>query len=419
MKRTLLYIMVLLLLPLSTAAQHSEITASNIRTLQLTVNNNALLAPVLTLGSNDYIRIEFDDMTPEYHRYIYRLTHCRADWAPSQEIFESDYMEGFNNRPIDDYERSFNTTIPYTHYSLTLPNEDVRMKLSGNYRLEVFYDETDKDCDTPVLTARFCIVEPRLSVMASMNTNTDIDFNRSHQQMDINIGYAGWTVVSPEQELNVVVLQNRRLDNAVYNPKPTFRNGSGLVYQHCRDLIFPAGNEFHKFELRDVHITSLGVNEIEWIEPYYHALLFPNEIGKNYVYTEDQNGLFYVRSDEGESATRSEYVVFHFFLLSPEMPGGDVYIQGGCTQNRLLPDFKMTYNREGGYYQADILLKQGYYNYQYLYVPSGETVGQTAPTEGDFFQTENEYSILVYHRKPGERYDRLVGYRTFRYTYNK
>ena len=398
-------------------AQRHEILDRQLHTLQVVVNDDPLLPPIMNLGGGNHLEIGFDEFSHEYHRYIYKVEHCNADWSPSTEIFESDYMNGFNGEPIEDYEKSFNTTVLYTHYSLRIPNENISLKLSGNYKLTVYNDEGDEP--VPVLTACFSLVEPGVGIGATVSTNTDIDFNKSHQQVDFSVNYGLVKVIDPHRELKTVVMQTRRWDNCVVNPKPNIQAANKIEFTHNRQLIFPAGNEYHKFEILDVHIPTLNVDRMEWFDPYYHATLYPNQTARNYLYDEDQNGAFIIRnSDDEDVATTCDYVFTHFTLKSPQLPGGEVYLNGEWTYNRFIPEYRMTYNRETQAYEATALLKQGYYNYNYLFVPDGETQGNSGRTDGNFYETENEYIILVYHRPNGGRYDKLVGYRRMNFKIN-
>ncbi len=398
-------------------AQRHEILDRQLHTLQVVVNDDPLLPPIMNLGGGNHLEIGCDEFSHEYHRYIYKVEHCNADWSPSTEIFESDYMNGFNGEPIEDYEKSFNTTVLYTHYSLRIPNENISLKLSGNYKLTVYNDEGDEP--VPVLTACFSLVEPGVGIGATVSTNTDIDFNKSHQQVDFSVNYGLVKVIDPHRELKTVVMQNRRWDNCVVNPKPNIQAANKIEFTHNRQLIFPAGNEYHKFEILDVHIPTLNVDRMEWFDPYYHATLYPNQTARNYLYDEDQNGAFIIRnSDDEDVATTCDYVFTHFTLKSPQLPGGEVYLNGEWTYNRFIPEYRMTYNRETQAYEATALLKQGYYNYNYLFVPDGETQGNSGRTDGNFYETENEYIILVYHRPNGGRYDKLVGYRRMNFKIN-
>lgn len=394
------------LLPDVAKAQVQRIFDKSVRTLSVVVDGDPTLPPYLVHGQRHRIEISWDQMSHEYNRYIYHLQHCNWNWEPSDEIFESDFMAGINDQPVEDYEKSFNTTQIYTHYRLLFPNEQLRPLLSGNYKLQIFNDGDDFDEDTPVLEVQFCIYERLAGIRTQVSSNTDIDFNRDHQQVTLGVSYGTLRVVDPQQELKVVVMQNRRWDNRVEGLIPNIRNNSGIEFTHNRKLIFPAGSEFHRFEILDVHRTSTGVDKMEWFDPYYHATLFAAQPQHNYTYVEDQNGVYVLRSaDDYDDATTAEYVVVHFVLQSPRLPGGDVYVCGQWTGEPFRPDCRMEYDDLSHQYHAAVLLKQGYYSYQFR-----QQDGATARTMGDFYETENEYSTLVYYREQGSRYDRLVGY---------
>lgn len=398
-------------------AQDTRILDPQVRTLQVVANNDELQPPIIKLGRNNRIEIRFDVLSHEYHRYLYKVEHCNADWTPTTGLFEADYMEGFNGQPIENYEKSFNTTLLYTHYSIPIPNEDISLKLSGNYRLSVYGDEEEDDPDKPLLTACFSVVEEGISILASVSTNTDIDFNKTHQQVSFTVNYGTLNVVDPHRELKTVVMQNRRTDNKVVNPKPDIQTTRSIGFNHCRQLIFPAGNEYHKFEILDLHAPNMNVDRLDWFDPHYHATLYPDRTGRNYIFDKEQNGAFVIRNTEyDDDEVTGEYVFVHFQLQSPRLYGGEVYLSGGWTYNQFSPEYRMTYNEATEAYEAVALLKQGYYNYCYLFKPDGSERGETGPTDGNFYQTENEYIILVYHRSNGARYDRLVGYRRMNFS---
>lgn len=386
-----------------------------LRSLQVVVNDNPLLPPVMTLGGRNHVNISFDEMSHEYHRYIYKVEHCNADWTPSTEIFESDYMEGFNGQPIEDYTKSFNTTLLYTHYTLRLPNTDVALKLSGNYRVNIYRDDDENAPKEPVLQACFSVVEPLIGISGRVSSNTDIDFNREHQQVSFTLNFAGCKVSDPHRELHTVVQQNRRTDNAVFDPKPDIRRVDALAFSHNRSLIFEAGNECRKFEILDVHGPSMNVEHMDWFDPAYHATLYEDTPLRNYVYDEDQNGACIIRNaDDEDNATTCEYIFVHFTLKRPPLSGGEMYVNGQWT-NGFTPEYRMTYNAQRQAYEAALLLKQGYYNYRYLFVPDGSRKGESAYSDGNFYTAENEYTIYVYYRPVGARYDRLAGFTTLRF----
>lgn len=387
-------------------AQVQQIFDQNVRTLTLTVNDDPTLPPYLPFGGRQHLVIEWDEMSHNYKRYVYHIDHCDWDWQPTDGIFESDFLEGLNDQLIEDYEKSFNTTQIYTHYRLRIPDKQLRLRLSGNYRVRIYEEDADRDEDLPVLEARFCIFENAAGIVAQLSSNTDIDFNRSHQQMTLSVGFGTLQVYDPQRELKVIVMQNRRWDSRIENLVPNVRRANGIDYTHNRQLIFPGGSEYHRFEILDVHRTATGVERIEWFEPYYHATLFAEKPVHAYSYIEDQNGVYVLRSsDDYDDATTAEYIIVHFFLQSPRLQGGDVYVSGRWTGQTFNPDCRMEYDDINQEYHAAILLKQGYYSYEFV-----QQDGLTARTMGSFYETENEYQVLVYYRGQGARYDRLVAY---------
>lgn len=407
MKHVIALLYVLFALASSTKAQRNEILAPNIASLQVIANNDWMSLPVITLDNGEYVTIGFDELSHVVHRYCYKIEHCEADWTTSEELFESDFVNGFaTGNTIDDAEQSINTNTLYTHYAFTLPNDKCAPRLSGNYRVTVYDENNDSQ---PVLTACFMIVEPGMKVGLSVTSNTDIDINHSHQQVSMSVDYGGLRVTDPATQIRTVILQNERWDNAVVNAKPQYVRSDGLMWDHNRDLIFPAGNEYRKFEMLDVTHTTMGLESIKWDGQQYHAWVWPDEPRPSYVYDEDANGAFVIRnSDNEEINTTSDYAIVHFRLRSPRL-GNDIYLNGNWTNDRFLPAYRMEWNAEKQQYEGAVPLKQGYYSYQYLQMTSDGTL-QPIPSEGSFYQTENKYQALIYYRGQGQRTDRLVGY---------
>ena len=389
-------------------AQQSKVFCENVRSLQVMVNDDPLAPPIIDMGKGQQLTIEFDEMSHDYHRFTYHIQHCNADWTETEGLFESDFLSGFNDQPIEDYENSFNTTQLYTHYRLTLPNSETRLHLSGNYRVTIYEDD---DKEEPLLQAEFCMAEATgMSIMAEVSGNTDIDFNQEHQQLSYQVSYGKNRVVDPLREIHTVVMQNRRQDNRVVDLEPNIQHANGIGFTHRKELIFPAGNEFRKFEILDVQKPGLNVDNMRWYEPFYHATLYADRPIRNYEYDEDQNGGFVMRNDDGNDDTESEYIWVHFTLIPRDFKaydGNDVYVWGQWSNGFPDPACRMTWNEETKAYEAAVYLKQGYYNYMYL-LDNGENVDRNS------HETENEYIILVYHRPQGGRYDRLAGYRVMK-----
>ena len=416
MNKIVYIFLIAILLPIKTLAQRNEIYNDRIASLQVVAGENWLLPPIIKLHSMsdaNYIHISFDDLTHVYHRYTYTIEHCESDWTVSDELFSSDYVEGFaEGNTIDDIEESLNTNILYNHYSLTIPNNYCRLKLSGNYKVTVYDDNADRE---PMFTACFMVVEPQMGVSLEVTTNTDIDINNSHQQVNMIVNYNGMTINNPRDQIKTVVTQNQRWDNCKINAVPQYIMHDGLRWEHNKELIFDAGNEYHKYEILDVHHPTMGIDYLEWDGENYNVYPFSSKERLNYIYDEDANGAFYIRnSDNIENDRTSEYVLVHYTLYCPQKVSGDVYIDGVWTNNRFLPKYKMEYNEEKGCYEAVVMQKQGYYSYQYIMLDE-RGVSRIMPTEGSYYQTENSYQAYVYYKGQGERYDRLVGYQNVQY----
>ena len=383
-------------------AKH-QILAPNVKSLQVILNDDFTALPVLTMETDDVLSISFDELSHNYHRFIYRLEPCNPDWTPTEGLFDSDWLEGFNDQPIDNWENSMNTTFDYTHYSLTLPNSEVSLKLSGNYRLSIQEDGNE------VAWFRFMIVENMHNLSATVDGNTDIDTRKSHQQVGMTVSLNGLNVTNPDREIYTVVMQNRRFDNAVINPKPTYNAGGKLTYEHCRELIFPAGNEFRRFEIVNMYDYFRNVDRVSFHDPYYHATLFQETRHHAYTFDNDHNGRYLIRYNQASNSdTEADYLFVHFNLASEPLTSGKMYVSGHFNGGNLSSKYEMEYNSREKAYQATVLFKMGAYDYQYLWVEDGEKAAQTKPAEGDWYETKNEYLILLYYRQRGSRYDRLI-----------
>ena len=404
--RTILVIILLICVRPNVIAQQNESFADHIKSLRLMKNGEWDLPPVITFGEDEFVEIYFDDLKHEYARYNYVIRHCNADWTFS-DILESEYMDGFNTNTIEDYTQSMATKAEYNRYSFTIPNDNVKLLIAGNFCVQIF----EEDEDSPIAQCFFSVIEPRIIISAEINGNTDNDTYDSHQQINFTINHQHFNIRNPHNDIKVVVCQNRRWDNSVTNIKPTYIQNNRLIYTHNKNLIFNAGNEYRRFEIVDEYVPGMNVDKLEYHEPYYHATLYTDEQRINYLYDKDQNGKYFVRNSKDiDNETESEYIHTHFKLEMPKLTGGNVFINGNLSNNVFTKNNQMIYNTMNHAYEISLLLKQGSYNYQYLFVPNGEKQGYTHPIEGDFHQTENNYSIYVYHRGFGDRYDRLIGF---------
>lgn len=409
MNRLVSIIIILLTCGISYAqTYHTQAISPEIQTIRVSRNGNWNITPVINLNSGDYIQIGFDRISDNsFDRLRYRLFHCDAYWKRSKGIAEIDYLDGFNDNPIDSYAPSVNTNVEYTHFDLTIPNRDAGVKLSGNYVVEV-YD--DSDPDNVLLTACFSVVDQLITIAPTVTSNTDIDTNKSHQQLSFDILYQGMNIRDPFTEIMVFALQNNRLDNERLILKPTYINPGKLIYSHNKSLIFEAGNEYRRFETSSYRYSGMNVESIEYQRPDYIMNIVTDKVRANrsYSYDQDQNGRFIIHNNDSELPdTEADYFITNFTLAMDQPLLEDIYINGNFTNNTFTNKYKMIYDTDKRAYRLSVLLKQGLYNYLYL-VKEGDKYS-TAKVEGNYYQTENEYSVYVYYRPTGQRYDSLIG----------
>lgn len=381
-----------------------------IKSLQVRLDGNDFAAPVVVLGSSDRIRIDFDHLAEDREYFRYSLQHCDARWQPSG-LVDSEFLDGFNEGSIEDYGYSQATTVHYVHYSLTIPNEEVAPTISGNYLLRIY---RENEPDEPLLQCRFMVSEQTAPVSAFMTSRTDVDYNKAHQQLEICVDTERAGVEDIYNDLRVVVQQNGRLDSERAISRPLRTSGSKAYFEHTPELIFEGGNEYRRFETVSEYYPGIGVESIDFQNPYRHFYLFVDETraDKSYLYDQTQHGRYFIRRQgAAESDFEADYGVVHFELDIPQLSDGSmIFIDGDFVHRRFDPESEMRYNPVTQRYERAMLLKQGAYNYQYLLVPPGAMRGYTAPVEGDSYQTDNEYLIKIYHRRRGDRYDRLIGH---------
>lgn len=364
--------------------------------------------PLINLRSNTQLYLTFDDLDPDVKVYTYRVIHCDADWTPS-DLNEGEYILGYQDEEIDNYEFSYNTFTPFTNYYLTFPNQDMAISKSGNYLLVVYDDENDRKL---ALTRRFMVVDPimrvfpenaRPGMVSKFDTHQEIDFVVAHENIDIR---------NPQIEVEATVLQNGRWDNAITGIKPQFQRAERLVFDFQDKVVFPAGKEFRFVDLRSFRNPASEVAHIERTPTGVDITLLKDEkrFDKPYFEYDELNGQFVISTFDGRDPNlESDYCSVLFSLYSPtEYYDDDVYILGAFTDWELSPESKMVYNDRVNAYVGKFFLKQGYYNYYYVMVPKAGGAPSLEITEGNWYETENMYTVLVYYRPFGTRYDQLV-----------
>lgn len=388
-----------------------------IKSVTLFREGNELSNPVIELGSDVKLLLKFDDLAEDVKTYSYTVIHCDANWNESY-IQQNEYLSGFPDNPIADYAMSFNTTVKFVNYQLSIPNDDCAPRYSGNYALVVFEDNNRQNL---VLTQRFYVVEPKVRIEGLVKKATFDVYNGENQEIDFKVVNQQLKLMNPREDIKVVLMQNRRWDNAIGNLKPNFIRDNVLDYDYNKENVFPGGNEFRYFDIRTKRHPGENVESIKFIRPYFHAALLPDAIRNNSTFLpyKEMNGNFVIESQDRvtDTDTECDYMFVHFYLPMPsQLVGGSVNVFGALTGWNANKSNEMKWNYEAAGYELTMLLKQGYYNYQYVYVPEGAKKADSVNLEGTFFITENEYQIFAYYRDQTSRYDRLVGFLTLNST---
>lgn len=396
----------------ATGMAQGVIYSDRVNTLQVTVDDDFLSPIVVTMGKGQKVKIEFDEMSHDIRRLTYHITHCNPDWTPTTELIESDWMEGFNDVVIDNAENSINTTMLYTHYDFTIPNEQCRLKLSGNYIITV----TDEDNDEKLLEARVMVVDQKTNIAMSVSSNTDIDVNKAHQQLTLELNYNGLNVTYPERQIYTIFRQNDSPHQQRTNVTPDIKNINGMAWRHNKNLIFDGGNEYRQYETLALTHPTMGLSDTGWDGHNYTATPYDAEPRPNYVFEEDTNGAFYVRnSDNIENKTTCDYMLVNYKLYADKPSDKSIIIDGQWTTHADKNKYIAKYDEQEGCYRLTLLQKQGYYAYRYLCIDSDGTT-ETLKSEGNFHETENQYQAYVYYKDEGGRYWQLVGYRQLDYS---
>jgi hypothetical protein len=387
----------------------------NIRTVQFHEKNWEIAAPVIDLHSNDQIELSFDDLDGDHRQFSFGIVHCNADWTPS-DLMQSEYLNGFHDTYIQNFAYSLNTFQKYTHYSIIFPQPgQLQFTKSGNYLLYVYANGDKKDL---VLSRRFMVVDNKVNVNANFRQPIGGGEQYQKQHMDFSINPGNYDLNNPYKDMKVVITQNNRWDNAVTDIKPTFINAGQLMYSLDNASTFSAGNEFRYFDMRSLRFLTERVKDIYRDKDMkMHVVLHNDELRrtKPYLYYSDFNGNFVIRNREalGSADTEADYVDVEFFLPYPvPEASGNFYVLGKLSDWRMNRRSRMTYDYTRLGYRANMYLKQGFYNYIYVLSNDIKKGGDETVTEGSHWDTENDYTIYVYHRKFGTYYDQLIGFKS-------
>jgi hypothetical protein len=383
-----------------------RIFSEDIKTLLIHKSGNQLAPPVINFRTNESISMSFDQLSDDVNYYKYTIIHCNSDWTPS-DVDQTYYMDNYFYGEIDSYSYSFNTQVDYIHYDLNLPNDEVSFTRPGNYAIVVYQNNVNE----PVLIARFFVVDKRIDVSADVSVPPGGSLTAGqHIMFDVKI--ADYRLQNPLQYLTASLYQNFRYDNAMHQIKPTNIGFDKISFDHD-NLVFPAGREFRNFDVKDFDYQSENIAGISYNAPYHQIFLRKDQLDpfSPFFTDRDLNGKRYIKSDDAEnSSTDADYCQVHFFVpYDRPFTKGSIFITGEFSNWLPSERFRMTYNMVTRNYEATIKLKQGYYNYTYIYYE--EDAPKYGFLDGNFFETENDYFIFVYEENLQLGIDEIIGYK--------
>ena len=411
-----------------------EWTSEKVATVLIKNIENNLLDPIIKLNSNDKLRLSFDTFGNTETNYMYSFTHCDSEWKKS-DLLPSEYIEGFPENYIENYSLSFNTINNYVHYECVFPNENINFLLSGNYILRVW----DPNTMNEIFRRRVVVYENIVEIKASVKRATFSEDRLSKQEIDFEIHHFNIDLKDPQNEIKVVIQQNDNWENTKNNINPTFIKRGILEYDYDQEISFDGGSEFNNFDIRSLRFFSQNIDtihlkkiQIEKERPKYSYNTYyqlnescnwtsetsvylvelkqdERKESKSYFEKYDLNGKRIISKDNSYSPeNESEYTLVKFNLARNKFNKEEkIYIFGALSNWKINSNFLLEYNSKKNSFEKEILLKQGYYNYQY--VTKKSCTGCIYSIDGNYYETNNEYTIYVYHKSPWERYERLVG----------
>lgn len=398
-------------------AQNSEqVFNEKIKTIKLFQQNNQESIPLINLNSSDLLELHFDDFDDNIKNYYYTYQLCNADWSEAN-MNPFDYIKGFTQNRIIQVRPSSNTLNKYVHYQATLPERNCIPTKSGNYLLKVFLNG---DLENLVFTKKMYVVNSLAAIGLQIFQPFDNTIYKTHQKLQLVVNTDQLNLYNPRQQLKVALFQNQRLDNAKLDLQPTFMRDKIFEYNAEEDCTFPAGKEYRWLDLRSFRFESDRIERKDESKNPIDVFLKPDATRVNirYLYYRDLNGWYDITTtDLVNNWWQTGYANVHF-VYTPDnnqpFNGQDIYIIGELTGNVLNEDNKMIFNETKGVYEKTLFLKQGYYSYSYVTKSSTDknALASFELTEGNYWETENLYSVFVYYRSFSGRHDELVGFTT-------
>ena len=397
---------------ISSSIIEEQVNNTNLKTVQLNRSDLQLAYPILLLNSEDELIFSFDDLKGGVRNYYYTFQHCDQNWEASN-LTTFDYLDGYEENTIDNYSFSFGTLQAYTHYSVNFPNDNIDFKVSGNYVVKVWEDDNR---DVPLIVKRFFVWEELASINAKVYRPNLIEFRNNYQEINFTVDIRSLDVSHALDEIRVTLFQNGRYDNAIYDSKPRMITNDLLTYDKD-DMVFPAGKEYRHFDTKTLNFQSDMVRKITKEDGKYQVYVNVDDsrLYQKYFYETDINGQYVLQADlTNDVNTEGDYAMVNFVLKYPYViTSGELYVFGELNNNQMNNQNKMTYDYDLQQYTAQLYLKQGYYNYLYMYKGIGSSKGELIYTEGNHFESENDYQLFIYQHMYDRDYDRIVGCSSF------
>lgn len=389
-----------------------RVYSSTVMTVQFFKRGFELAPPVLEIGSAEPLVLRFDDLQSDPERLSYTIVHCNADWRPS-DLAQGQYIQGAIADFVPPGRQSFGTLQPFIEYELEVPNALMRPMVAGNYLLKVYRNTDPEDL---VLTRRFLVFEQRLEVDARVVASRDVEMRDIAQQVDITVRHPGVNINDPFADVQVMVLQNMRWDDARRGMRPRFLRDRELVYDFPKEALFLGGSEWRGYDLKNLRYNSPRIQRIvRGPDGLEEVFLLPEKKRDIRIYVEepDINGRHFVRNDQVDGdPLGADYVWVNFTLqMDAPLAAGEIYVYGGLSDHQCMKDMRMLWMPEAKAYVLRALVKQGFVNYCYAYLAPNSDLPDLTTLEGSHFQTENDYLVLVYVRDHTLRCDRLLGMR--------
>ncbi len=404
---------------LEAPSYNDKVFDPDIKSVRMHVGERALGMPIINWDGNTYVTLKFDDLMEDPRNLFYKIIHCDADWTPS-ELRVEEYLDGFEEEELRNYEYSALTWTPYIHYSLQIPNPQTRLLQPGNYVIYVYEDDDTQ----PILTRRFVFMDTRIGILAELRRAIGGAKVNTHQAIEFTAVHKNFRIDDPSSDVTAYVLQNENWNSMIEVPMRSFRNDQ-ILYDYPGSIAFPGGKEHRQIDLRSLDFELQGVKFIEKDELGYRFFAHPNvdlrnDVYKNYL---DLNGAFVIDNYDNRGAfqpnfsalsanqlveTRSDYVRAVISFLSDPLDT-DVYVTGKLSQWNLEEEYRMQYNEEYGAYMVELWLKQGFYDYSIVAKDHSQDPPALINMSGNWYETENDYLILMYHRGFNDRFDRPIG----------